>query len=414
VHTWKDWIALSAIIILLLIGIGLHQPAPPAFVRSPYLGFGADPTTTMMVSWKLDRPFPAVVRFGPQKEYEKTGKFTATVSVTADSATDNYVYHVPLTGLAPDTEYAYQVEIKAGLSSRKSEVGEFWTASSDLERFVFDVYGDTRTYSDRHRMVIQAMAHDHPRFVVHTGDLVESGGVEALWDDRFFRAISSLADDAPFLTVLGNHEQNSPQYYEGFSLPPGGGRGNKEWWSIDYGTVHLVGLDTNVLTLPHGFKLNRDQIAWLKADLSAARKRGKRFIFVFFHHPLFTSDREYSPGNTGLRQLWHPIFKEYGVTAVFCGHCHNYERLVEDGVNYIVTGGGGAPLSGFVDTPISGSVKRAELLHYVRVTITGDQAEIAMVPVGKVENEAVTPLPPEPFDSITISAPQTASAPVGS
>ncbi len=413
-HAWRYWIGIGAVILLLFIGIGLHQPAPPVFVRSPYLGIEDDPTTTVVVSWKLDRPLPGVVRFGPWTEYEKTGTFSSAVSVSADSGTEDFVYHVPLSGLSPDTEYAYRVDIKVGLASRESDVGRFWTASSDLDHFVFTVYGDTRTYPDRHALVVKAMETDHPRFVVHTGDLVETGGVEMLWDERFFPAVAPLAADAPYLTVLGNHEQNSPQYYEGFSLPSGGGKDGKEWWSVDYGTVHLVGLDTNILTLPHGFRLNREQISWLKEDLAAAKARGERFIFVFFHHPLFSSDLEYAPGNTGLRTLWHPIFKEYGVTAVFSGHCHNYERLVEDGVNYIVTGGGGAPLSGFTADPIPGSVKRAELLHYIRVTISGEQAEIEMVPVGKMEGNSVTQLPPEPFDSLTVPAVQTSPSTLGS
>jgi len=402
-HGWKIWLGISAVALVLVLGVWAGFQSAPAFIRTPYLGFGGDPTTSMVISWKTAQPANGIVYYAPQSVYEKNKHFTEKLKVEADSGTENNVYHATLSGLAPNTQYVYQVKLAANGKVVKSTPASFWTAAASLDHFTFTVYGDTRTYPDRHRLVVQAMARDHPRFVVHTGDLVEYGGVDTLWDDRFFPATASLMKDAPFLTVLGNHEQDSPQYYEGFSLPPGGGEENKEWWSMDYGVVHLVGLDSNALVLPNGFRRMRNQINWLKKDLKGAKARGEKFIFVFFHHPLFSSDYSYGPGNTGLRTIWHPIFKKYGVSAVFSGHCHQYERLVEDGVNYIVTGGGGAPLGGFKDTPVPGSVTRASLLHYVRVTVSGNQVKLEMIPVAKVEGNNVIPVPPQPADALTIT-----------
>ncbi len=400
---WKLWLGIGAVALVILFGMWTTSQNGPTFIRTPYLGFDGNPATTMVVSWKTGEPATGTVSYAPQAMYTKTGRFTRVVTVSAKSGGKHHVYHATLSGLAPDTRYVYQVKLVAGLKSTMSARGEFWTAATKLDHFTFDVYGDTRTYPARHALVVKAMEKDHPRFVVHTGDLVEFGGVDMLWDGRFFPSVAPLAKDAPYLTVLGNHEQDSPQYYEGFSLPPGGGEENKEWWSMDYGVVHLIGLDTNALMLPNGFTRMRNQISWLKKDLKAAKARGEKFIFVFFHHPLFSSDYSYGPGNTGLRTLWHPIFKEYGVNVVFSGHCHQYERLVEDGVNYIVTGGGGAPLGGFKDTPVPGSVKRASLLHYVRVTVSGDQVRLEMIPVAKVEGNNVIPVPPQPADVLTIT-----------
>ncbi len=380
--------------------------AGAGFVRSPYLGLPGDPATTIAISWKTTQPLAAVVRYATAAQFDKTGRFAQTQSVAATAGSPDDVYHTSLSGLSPDTAYAYRVDLVdgSGRVATRSPVGRFSTAAPSLDHFTFTVYGDTRTYPTRHDLVVAAMVKDQPRFVVEVGDLVEFGGVDVLWDRNYFPAIAPLAKDAPYLTVLGNHEQNSPQYYAGFVLPPGSGEQNKEWWNLDYGVVHLVGLDSNVLTLPNGFARMREQVAWLKADLAAARARGERFIFVFFHHPLFSSDTEYAPGNTGLRAIWQPIFVEYGVNVVFCGHSHQYERLVEDGVNYIVTGGGGAPLGGFLATPIPGSVKRVSELHYMRVTIDGDTVTIEMIPVAKVEGAKTLPLSPEPFDRLVIHA----------
>lgn len=389
---------LALILLALLLVIGLAQEQ--AFIRSPYLGLDGDPSSTVALSWKTAEPLEGIVHYATASDY------VAELAVPAEAGSEHHVYHASLGELELDEEYVYQVELRDSgeKTVATSELGHFRTAAPDLDDFTFAVYGDTRTYPERHRLVVEAMAGDKPHFVVNTGDLVESGRVESQWDERFFWAISPLAKDAPFLVVLGNHEQNSPEYYEGFILPSGGGDHEEEWWSVDYGVVHLVGLDTNALTLPHGFARMREQVEWLKEDLAAAREQSK-FIFVFFHHPLFSSSIAYAPGNTGLRQLWHPIFVEYGVDAVFESHCHSYERLIEDGVNYIVTGGGGAPLGGFKGEHIPGSVKAISgVLHYVRVTIAGDRAILEMVPVARVSDDQVTPVSPEPLDRLVIEA----------
>ena len=400
---WKLWLGIGVVALIVVFGAWSSLQPGPTFIRTPYLGFGSDPATTIAVSWKTVAPAAGTIMYASQAEYTRTGRLPHAVTVPATSGGQHNVYHATLTGLTPNTHYVYRVKLSANGKSTVSTSGEFWTAAAKLDQFTFDVYGDTRTYPARHRLVVEAMAADHPRFVVHTGDLVEFGGVDMLWDGRFFPTVAPLIKDSPYLPVLGNHEQNSPQYYEAFTLPPGGGEDGKEWWSMDYGVVHLVGLDSNALTLPNGFTRMRNQIAWLKKDLAAAKARGAKFIFVFFHHPLYSSDAGYYPGNTGLRQLWAPIFAKYGVNVVFSGHCHQYERLVENGVNYIVTGGGGAPLSGFNSTLVSGSVKHVAMLHYVRVTISGDKAILEMIPVAKVEGAKVIPVPHQPWDTLVIT-----------
>ncbi|MGI4787665.1 MAG: metallophosphoesterase family protein [Janthinobacterium lividum] len=54
---------------------------------------------------------------------------------------------------------------------------------------------------------------------------------------------------------------------------------------------------------------------------------------------------------------------KYKVRAVFCGHNHIYWHKVVDGVNYFISGGGGAPLDA---TPENGGY-----LHYVTVQVDG-------------------------------------------
>ena len=66
------------------------------------------------------------------------------------------------------------------------------------------------------------------------------------------------------------------------------------------------------------------------------------FTCVYFHNPVYSSGAH---GSTlYLRLIWKPIFDYFDVDIVFNGHDHNYERGVIGNTNYIVTGGGGAPL----------------------------------------------------------------------
>jgi acid phosphatase type 7 len=66
---------------------------------------------------------------------------------------------------------------------------------------------------------------------------------------------------------------------------------------------------------------------------------------VFLHNPPYTCAP--LPAHTSdmdVRGILCPLFEQYGVNMVFTGHNHEYERNYANGVYYIVTGGGGAPL----------------------------------------------------------------------
>jgi hypothetical protein len=61
---------------------------------------------------------------------------------------------------------------------------------------------------------------------------------------------------------------------------------------------------------------------------------------------------------------------------VFSGHDHAYEHFFQNGVHYIVTGGGGAPLYD-VDAPPAGITQKLEKVeHFVNVNVQGKRAAI--------------------------------------
>jgi 3',5'-cyclic AMP phosphodiesterase CpdA len=91
-------------------------------------------------------------------------------------------------------------------------------------------------------------------------------------------------------------------------------------------------------------ELNGFQRKWLNNELRFLTSDTTiHWIFVNMHRPPYSSGSHGS--DIKVREAWCPIFEEYGVDIVFCGHDHSYERTKEiNGVIYIVCAGGGAPL----------------------------------------------------------------------
>ena len=95
-------------------------------------------------------------------------------------------------------------------------------------------------------------------------------------------------------------------------------------------------LDTN-----SDYEPGSKQYQFLKRDLAGTSRPFKVF---FGHHPAYSSG---SHGSTKkMQEYLQPLFEENGVQLVFAGHDHDYERTIVNGITYVVSGGGGAPLYG--------------------------------------------------------------------
>lgn len=206
----------------------------------------------------------------------------------------------------------------------------------------FSVYGDTRTHQDRHRRVAEALAARNPDFVVFTGDCVTNGRIRENWDE-WFSAVSPLLSHTPVFPVLGNHEYNSPTYYQAFDTPKGGGDHGEQWYSADFGSLHLVVLDSDVRATGYEFSDLEAETSWLKADLAAHRDAA--YTLVVFHHPLFVRSHTHTQETLSLVDQWYPVFIREGVDVVINGHVHAYARMMKEGILNLAIGAGGAPFT---------------------------------------------------------------------
>ena len=253
----------------------------------------------------------------------------------------------------PSFSSGYYRVISDNLVSRNLR---FKLATSNSFRCI--IFGDSRGVWDNWlhaKRVADAINLEQPDIVIHGGDMVKNG-----WDNQqwmtWLNLMKPLMQNTTLFTVIGNHEGNSNRYYELFSLP-----GNEKWYSFDYGNCHFIILDNY-----EPYNEHSDQYGWLKEDLEST---SKPFKIVCMHEPLYCKGG-HKP-RVDIREVWEPLFIEYNVNLVFQSHNHYYQRSNPiNGVIYIVTGGGGAPLYNPEDASfINTSVKN---YHYCVLDVSND------------------------------------------
>ncbi len=338
-----------------------NPPAQKHRIRKgPYLQNAI--TTAVTIMWETDGAASGRVDYGPDETY-------GNVVTEAREAT---VQELRLEDLSPGTLYHYRVTAGSGARATVSSDGTFYTAPPDQEPFSMAVYGDSRTQTARHHSIAAAILKDltprqNPAIVLHTGDIVAYGPTYDQWGEQFFDPAADLLRTTAVYPVLGNHEANSDWYYSFFSVPMESSNSSSEaWYSFDYGCAHIVALDTC-----QDFSPTSPQYRWLVKDLVSAAAQSATWRFVFFHHPPFSSG--YHGGDIVVVRYLVPVFEAFGIHIVFSGHEHLYERCLKNGITYVVTGGGGAPLYPVTQEPWSGQVHVESTYHYclLRVSPSG-------------------------------------------
>jgi predicted phosphodiesterase len=304
----KLWI--SAFIALALLST--RASANCAILNGPYLVKVTPYSITVM--WESDEKEKGMVQYGV-KGFE----------MTKEEDRPSLLHEIEIRGLRPGERYRYKV-----ISGRDTAEGSFKTAPlQNPGHFKFVVYGDSRGYPKRHGAIASLIAKEEPDFVIHTGDLVSDGSKYDRWGKEFFEPAAEMLRNAPFYPCRGNHETKTGRLFSIFFLLPE----DKPWYCFTYGNATFIFLDYWGWDTP-------EQERWLERKLKEAHTKWK---FVVMHSPLFSSGGH--KADLKLRNRLHPMFSKYEVQMVFAGHNHFYQRTAAiDGVIYITTGGGGAPL----------------------------------------------------------------------
>ncbi|HET8541193.1 MAG TPA: metallophosphoesterase family protein [Anaeromyxobacter sp.] len=358
-----------------------------------HLGWEGPTDTTMTVTWRSPDPTGQVI-YGTSDAY---GEVAAAASIAYGGS---WLHEARLTGLSPGTTYHY----RAGAGTDLGPDRTFTTAPARSARaaFRFAAYGDSRTDDAARARVRAGVQARRPAFSVDSGDLVENGNDQAMWDE-WFATMEPLLATTPFVSVVGNHEVNSARFYQQFALPNRDGSPDTETYaSWDYGNVHFLSLNTEI-----AYWAGSEQTQWLEADLAAASADPRvRWIVAVFHRPPYSSGSHGS--NMSVREAWSALFEKYGVDVVFNGHDHHYERSLAfangvpqrdgAGVVYVVTGGAGAPLYGVSRSDFTAFSRSVH--HFVEVDVTPTTLSLeaiddtgAVIDALTLRNDA--PLPPD-------------------
>lgn len=243
---------------------------------------------------------------------------------------------------------------------------------STASPFQFAVLGDSRDGEKVYTQLLQMILERKPDFVIHLGDMISkppeiSKPHEKEWH-KFFE-LSRPINHIPFFPVVGEHDGGTTylgeeMYREQFLLPEG-----KTYYAFKAGGALFVVLNS---VRGKGIIFD-DQWSWLKEMLPSSKGILK---MIFLHRPLFPPMDSIKLGDwTGTRSQerddLHRLFLKTNVKVVFAGHDHRYDRSEKDGILYLITGGGGAPLHALKD--------RGGFFHYVWVSVDK----------GKMEGEVV-------------------------
>lgn len=223
------------------------------------------------------------------------------------------------------------------------------------------VYGDTRTDHKAHKKVVDRILARKPAVAFHTGDMVADGSDAGQW--KTFKKISAkLMKNSEFFPVRGNHEELAPYYFKTFGL-----KDWMSWYSVDRYGIHFTVVDSESPLWKGTY-----QYSWIKNDLKKASSSDKtKFIVVLLHRPVYSTGKHGTRDAPVVAEALVPLFEKYGVDVIFTGHDHQYERSYKNGIYYVVTGGGGAPLYDQVSTSAI-SQMYIKTFHYIMLSMDGE------------------------------------------
>jgi calcineurin-like phosphoesterase family protein len=261
------------------------------------------------------------------------------------------------------------------------------------------VYGDTRFTDPKEtsasnpkvrRWLVDKIAEEKPDAVLVSGDLPWHGGVAGDYD--VYLAETQIWRNAHLFVypALGNHEFHGQerQCLENWWRVFPDLRGLR-WYSVQLSdSVYVLSLDSNSSFMPDG-----PQIDWIRSQLEHLPSSVRFVLFNLHHPPVVDVQSGFDLSHNG-RPNEHALAiflaqareKSRARFVVAAGHIHNYERFYQDGIVYLVSGGGGARPYPIVRAPADLYQNNAfPNYHYLKFIFQGNKLTATMIRVANPE-----------------------------
>lgn len=261
----------------------------------------------------------------------------------------------------------------------------------------FAVIGDNGTGSKAQYDTARQLTEWHKRFpfelVLMLGDNIYGSQSPRDLEKKFEIPYKPLIDSGvKFYASLGNHDDPNQRSYKPFNM-----NGERFYTFRPKMGIRFFALDSNYM--------DREQLAWLQRELEVS---GSEWKICFFHHPLYSSGERHG-SDEQLRTVLEPIFVKYGISVVFQGHDHFYERIKpQKGIVYFVSGAAGKLRRGNIGRTALTAKGFDRDLHFMLVEIAGDEMYFQVISrAGATVDSGVIPRPQQALAISTTASPST-------
>jgi len=325
---------------MVVVGMLSGLPSGDEFVlRGPYLQSSTEHGVT--VCWRTADAGESRVWYG-------TGPDQLTMVALGDGVETDHA--VEIAGLDPGTTYYYAIGDEDGVLAGGDGQHSFRTHPivGTRDRVRIWAIGDSGMANDDARDVRDAFLGYGPGEAdvwVTMGDNAYLVGSDSEHQRAVFDMYPMILRDTAVWPTLGNHDVFSADvatetgpYFDIFSLPRDGraggvASGTEAYYSIDYGNVHFVFLDTSESDRTPGSAM----LGWLAQDLAATEQD---WLIGVWHHPAYSEghDSDDEPESIDVRTHILPMMEAAGVDLVLTGHSHTLERSMLVNGHYGLSG----------------------------------------------------------------------------
>jgi len=306
----------------------------PNIIRGPYIQNITQ--TSGVIRWRTDVPSSSKVTIGKELENQRQ------IVQQNDMVTEHEVF---VNKLRPNGKYYYRIGTKEKLEAASSaQFIKTIPSNGSTQAIRIWALGDFGAGTENQKLVTKSLLNyvgdRKPDAWIWLGDNAYDKGKDEKYQKNVFDVYQKdfLQNTALYPSpgnhdYAGKHDSSLPPYFQIFTLPTKGEAGGvpsgtESYYSVNYGNVHLVSLNTEEKSADGTFLYDGKgaQAEWLIKDLEANKLP---WVIVYFHKPPYTKGSHDSDNEEDLmlmRQQVTPIFEKYKVDIVIAGHSHVYER----------------------------------------------------------------------------------------